>query len=625
MPTPTQDQLAKSIKAANAAGDTAAVQKLVSAYRAGAAAAPPAAAVAPPDTAATRVSTTFKPPETATPGQSTNTPMTWRGTGQAAATGGRNLAEGTVSAVGDIPSMAGAATGWVANKLGATDPQGVAKSTETGVRNYIDPVARVHLIAKMLGYDESKIPGPSHLYPTSGDVASVTDPAVKAVSPTAQDWTRHQAGNPLEGFTQGAVEFGPGMLSGRGEAGLARRAFTNVALPAAGGEVGGEVGKAMGNEPLGRLVGSAGMSALPGVGVRAVSGAPVTGERADMARYLRGQGVDLTAGDVRGGGAKWFESGLFGGKPGGIGDQQKEQFTSAALRPAGITADNAGPRVMQEAQNNFDQRYDSIVNRNNGVPMDNQMMADLVNTTDDYHRLKALPTNAPSVVNGYLQRISDATQAGNGTIPPDVFRTLRNDITTSIGKSADYETQSALRGFRDHMYDAIGRNGQPDLVNELQQTNRQYRNFKIVEGAMGGAGADTSLGTVTPAKLRASAQKSEGQTGYTQGRGDLNDLARAGDVMLKEPPNSGSPGRMGPMYLGAALSHAVSQGVTGDLGGAALTTAGALGPGLARRAFTSGPVRRAAVNNMLDPQPIMDPVVKALLARQAASQAGGSQ
>jgi hypothetical protein len=581
-----------------------------------------------PATAATTASRNFRTSTGAPqPGQQTNDwkPVTWTGTGKAAATGGRNLAEGTVALAGDVPGMAGGVTGWLANKLGVKDAEGYGKAAEEGVRSAIDPLAKIHAVAQLLGYKDSDIPGPSRLFPTSGDIASVTDPAVTAVSPTAEDWTRHRAENPVEGITQGAVEFGPGMLTGRGEAGLTRRFLTRTAAPAVGGEVGGEVGKALGNETLGRLIGSAGMSVVPGVGRRVVSGAPVTGERGDLARYLLDQGVDLTAGDIRGGGRKFLESGLFGGKPGALADEQKTQFNRAALRPAGITADNAGTQVMEQAQHNFDTRYDDIVARNNGVPLDNQLLTDLVNTTDNFHNLKSLAPNAPSIVNNYLQKISNAVQGGGGIIQPDVFRTLRNDITRSITESGDFETKNALRGFRDHMYDAIGRNGQPDVVADLQQTNRQYRNFKIIEKAMTAAGADTSLGNVSPARLRGAVQGSEGSAGYTQGRGDLNELARAGDVMLKDVPNSGTPGRAGPMFISAGLAHAMSQAMSGDWGSALMTAGGAVGPGLARQVVTSGPVRRMAVNNMLNPQPMVDPVVQALLARQAASLSGGGQ
>jgi hypothetical protein len=462
-------------------------------------------------------------------------------------------------------------------------------------------------VAKWLGASPEKLAeieamrkDRSWVGPTSAEVAEkVTNPVFgEAGAPTTR--------------TGKVLQTAASMLPGMGETSFTRA----VVAPTIGMEAGEEIGKRYGHETLGRLIGGFGGAVSPGGFTKGVT-RNVDPERSAQVRTLMDEGVDLTAGQASGSKPlKYLETGPFEGKPAAINERQGQQFSQAALQRAGITADRASPDVMLAEQENFGRQYDDLIARSGGAALDSPLETELLQTVDDFHRLKSLPQNAPTAVNGYFKRISDAARDNGGVIPPDVFKAVRSDIVRDLKNSKDPEVRQALGHLQDSMFDSIGRNGPPGIREQWRDVNNNYRNFKTIEKAMGGAGEDTSRGLITPGKLRTAVESGD-RTGYVQGRGDFADLARAAEGTMKPLPQSGTAARAAPIAIGSALAAGAGQLMSGNaMAGLGLLGGAAFQP-LASTILTSRPVRTAIVREAAGrPLPLLDPITAALIARQ---------
>src|SRR5438270_771317 len=70
----------------------------------------------------------------------------------------------------------------------------------------------------------------------------------------------------------------------------------------------------------------------------------------------------------------------------------------------------------------------------------------------------------------------------------------------------------------------------------------QWRNWKAIERASTGAGSATAEGYLSPSQLR-TAVVGQGRGAYARGEGDLAELARAGEAVLRPLPQSGTAPR----------------------------------------------------------------------------------
>jgi hypothetical protein len=236
----------------------------------------------------------------------------------------------------------------------------------------------------------------------------------------------------------------------------------------------------------------------------------------------------------------------------------------------------------------------------------------------DFQRLKG--ANPPQVVEDFMNRINDAANANGGVVPADVFKTIRSDIGRTLRASSDPETIQALRGFQDSLFNSLERTA-PAVAEDWRAVNDQYRHYKTLEKAMGGAGIDTAEGQVTPGKLRNASQKAAVEGAYQRGNAPYADISRAGQVMTPLP-NSGTAGRTIPTMLSALAGGTLA---TGELKPLLAAAAGAALPAGISSLLTSGPVRRALIRQLTGRGGAMlDPTTAALLARQL-DQSGGRE
>lgn len=168
--------------------------------------------------------------------QQPQAPVTAAGLGKAAATGLRSGTEAIPATGGDVPSLIGRGAGWAAGKVGL-DPEAAKESTETTVKGLISPGTIITKALQMAGVisPETAATITSVQAPTSQDVAKVTDPAVSAISPTAQEVTRHIPKNTAEEYTQTISSLAPAALApGSFWARLARVLGGGTAIEGAG-------------------------------------------------------------------------------------------------------------------------------------------------------------------------------------------------------------------------------------------------------------------------------------------------------------------------------------------------------------------------------------------------------
>jgi hypothetical protein len=286
---------------------------------------------------------------------------------------------------------------------------------------------------------------------------------------------------------------------------------------------------------------------------------PLTAEtpnaRSERIRRMQQEhGIELTGGQATGNEAlKYWEVGPYAGKPAGIADKQNRQLTRAALRELGVDSEVASPEVMASIQDRFGQYYQELINTSGGVVMTPDLENALLDIASRHEDLKG-PVKG-TVVEKYFNRIVDAAQANGGVIPPDVFNVIHSELAGTIrGASGAPELSvlaSTLQEMQDSLYDQIGRD-QPEIEAQARDLNNRYRNFKIVQKSVGGAGEAASFGFVSPGKLRAELERRD-PTGYSQGRTPLDVLAR--DAQSITPmPQTGTGARMAGSSLGGMVA-----------------------------------------------------------------------
>lgn len=424
-------------------------------------------------------------------------------------------------------------------------------------------------------------------------------------------------------YAQTAGEFLPAALGGEGSL-LARGA--RVLLPAAASETAGQLTKGTEAEPYAR-VGGALLS--PGVGSaarRVVTPIQTTPERAALANALRGEGVELTAGQATGSKPlQWMESTLgdlpgSGGRAAETQTRQAEQFTAAALRRAGETADRATPQVIDGAFNRIGHDFDQLAARNN-LHMDRQFATDLTDHVREYNSLVSPSLRAP-VVENIVNDLAHSAGQNGGVISGEVYQATRSRLDRLARTSAaDPQLSEALRGLRTSLDDAMERTistTNPADLGAWRNARNEYRNMLVVEKASTGAGSATAEGLISPSQLRNATVNTHGRRNYARGNGDFAELSRAGEAIMKPLPNSGTAPRMYMQHLASALSGAAGGSIAGLPG----AIAGAGVPAAFGRALMSRPAQAYLGNRVLGPRQgsmTREALAAALLAQEGNS------
>lgn len=341
-------------------------------------------------------------------------------------------------------------------------------------------------------------------------------------------------------------------------------------------------------QPIEQAATNAVMPALLSAPLAIVGKGPkASGARTDAIETLKREGVPLTAGQSRGSKALMTaESQLGGAAAQSFQDKQLSAFTKAALKTAGINADNAGPEVLTAAFDKAGKRFDDLAMMTT-VKMDPKFQNDLLQIVTDYQQVVGMP--APALEN-MMNRIGTIAAQNGGVIPGKSYKVLHTDLRTMIDGS-NSEVKQALIKMKSSLDDAVERSVSGKTLEAWRTVRQQYKNLVNITNAVSGAGEMAAAGLVKPANLR-NAVAAGDKRNYAKGIGDLNELSRAGVIAMPAIPDSGTAGRLGAMATtGAGVAGIM--GLAGQQGPSQLlSAAGAMAaPWLAGRAMLSPPGR----------------------------------
>ena len=526
--------------------------------------------------------------------------------------GASGLARGTMDLVGlpgTIGDVLNSGGQWALRK-GYEAVTGSAPSSKGGMveRFFAGPTPEVE--AKLIGGGRNPLGGANLRKQASDATGGATEYKAK---------TRpgKYAGTVGE-FIPGAVAFG---------AGNPENIIRYGVVPGLASEAAGQMTEGSALEPLARAGAAIAAPGLYNAARRLVTPFPTSPERIAAADALQNEGVDLTAGQRTGNKTlRYLESELGGNAGQQIADRQGEQFTSAALRRAGVTADRATPDVIDDAFTRIGQQFDDLAARNRLQP-DRLMARDITATVRDYFSMVPESQRAPVVTD----LITDIAQNSANGIDGATYQALRSRLDRLARGTADPQLGEALRGIRTALDDAMERTllrTNPADFGAWRQARNEYRNMLVLEKAATGAGEDAALGIISPSQLRGATVTEQGRRAYARGQGDFADLARSGEAVMKPLPQSGTAPRTAVRAAGAslpAIAGAAAGSPLGLLGSMLGGIAGATVPYAIGRAALSGPGRAYLSNQLLGPSANSLPQgianALALLGRSASDRA----
>jgi hypothetical protein len=316
-----------------------------------------------------------------------------------------------------------------------------------------------------------------------------------------------------------------------------------------------------------------------------------------------------------------------------IREEQGRDFIRAAWRRAGENADETTPATINAARNRIGGTIKTIANRNTLI-FTPQLNSELAQIEDG---LRFIPKEIAGPVRERISQLRDmqvaptpAAAAGGAppTVPGAAYRLLDSEIGKNIRNSRDGTYQAALTELRETIRRAMDASISPADAADWQQARRQYANLMVIANAARGAGAGAAEGMMSPLALRQALDTSTGG-GYAFGRGDMNELARIGQALLRAPPDSNTAGRTYAnnlltgqnLFSGAALGAGASGGaMMGGPVGAAVGAVGSLAlPRMVQMLMNSG-AGQAYLRNQVAANPtITQDLARALLVQQAST------
>lgn len=416
-------------------------------------------------------------------------------------------------------------------------------------------------------------------------------------------------------------EFAPAAIGG--PASWASRA-ARVAVPAVASETAGQMTEGTAMEPWARVAAALAAGRVANAtstsAQRAVTPLPTTPQHQQAVRTLEQEGVNaLTAGQRTGRKPlQWTESTLRDIPLANRGVErmvrtQENQYTRAALRRIGANADRAEPHVMAQAYADIGRQFNDLAARNAIIPS-RGFDRRLQRIATQYDAVTAPTMRVPLIEHTVNMLRNPATQQ-NGAIPGRLYQNMRSDLSREANRlrasdpPAGRAVSEILDALDDAMEASIRLRNRQDL-GAWRQARSRYRNYLAIEDAVSRAGPGAE-GIITPANLR-SATARQGKRAYVHGRGDLNQLARAGETVMRALPQSGTTPR------------AIAAGLLGGTGIANPMAAAV--PVVTGNALMSGPVQRYLSNQAVTGPlnlPQQSPAwLRGLLAYPGAEEAG---
>lgn len=553
--------------------------------------------------------------------------------------------------------------GWspvgVVSKPEMSDGVKAARIATLGAKGFSDTAAEAIGAIPELVASGMRAVGLENYAPEEGFYPNVIKQGVQkfgeAISPLTNALPDLGPAEPQSAFERGAVGAGSGVANaasfmlpgaviskfapaGSVLSGVGGAMASQPLVQLAAGGAGGGVAEGTGSEMAGLVTGLA-VPTVPAliksVGRRAITpfANQLSNNEQKLAKAAEKIGIKLTPGQATGSpGLRTMES-SFGQLPltaksqGEIYGGQRSAFNKAVLGKAGINASEASPEVLDDAFRAIGKEFDDLASKT-VVKVDQKFVDDIAGVASNYGR--RLPTDVAPVFKSYIDDLAVLQQnlANNPQIAGQEYQKISSAIkrrARSAGNNPDL--QEALLKLSTTLDDTLERSGGPALKGAWQDVRNRYRNMLTVDRAMGaGTQTDRSAANIPFSGLR-TAVKGMDKSGYSRGRGDLNELSRVGDFLGSAiPPDSGTARRSMMQSLltfggpGAAGGFAAAGGNPAIAAMVAALSVG--GPKAAQMAYSNPTVQAYLKNQLLQPQ--KGPAMAEMIAKIAAAQQLGN-
>ena len=319
------------------------------------------------------------------------------------------------------------------------------------------------------------------------------------------------------------------------------------------------------------------------------SGVKMTPERAAALDVMRKANVPLTGGQSTMNKKMMYAESQLGGQAAqAFQDTQLKAFTKEALKAAGVNADVATPEVLRNAYDAAGKRFEALAAATT-PKIDMGVQTALLDVADQYAQAKGV--NAAPVLENIINRIGTMAARNGGVLKGDQYRTITTDIRKYAEGSSDVELKTALGELREVLDDAVEQSMGGKTLEAWRKVRAQYRNLITVTDAVSGGGEMALQGIIDPVSLNNAVRNNVGKRSYAKGYGDLNELSRAGRLVMPKLPDSGSASRIGAMTGAGGLPLAAHFASQGDVKGLAATVAASATPYAVGRALLSKPGR----------------------------------
>jgi hypothetical protein len=403
-------------------------------------------------------------------------------------------------------------------------------------------------------------------------------------------------------------EFIPGALMGGG--GMVKNALQYGVVPGLASEAAGQLTEGTAAEPWARTIAALAAPVAAGAlakGARAVV-SPYGGadpERLKLAKVLDDFGITITAGQRTGAeGLRRAEGSTGAGQE--LMAQQADDFTKAALKTIGTDATRATPEVLAESANRIGKVFDDVLSGVDVTP-DAKALTDFSDALATYRQLAPKSVEVPLLANINKEMVRSFR---SGTpIPATTMATWRSSLsklTTSADTAIREAAIAALDAVDNSMTSTLTAMGRVDDVARLAEARGQWRNFLAIQKAASRAGEERALGVISPSALRNEIAL-QGRTAYAQGRrGDIGDLARAGEAVMKPLPTVAAGGVRNVPGVSSLISGAAGSAIGGPMG----AVAGMMAPSLYAAARMTKPMQAYLQNQLVQPGgPILSPQI----------------
>jgi len=415
------------------------------------------------------------------------------------------------------------------------------------------------------------------------------------------------------------------------------------ALQTAAGTAAGAVGEAT-DSPVAALATALAVPAAAATGARLITPIQQQGNaeyRALVAAAER-ENIPVTAGQATGSRfLKNLEGRLeqlpfTGAKQRAIREGSDEAFTRAAMRRTGTAASDATPDTLNAIRGRLGAEFENISNRNtlNVTPELENRLAQIEDS------LRFIPAELAGPVKARIDQLrgmmvappgsggaplAPGQTAPNPVIPGASYRMMDSALGRSMRSTSNGDLRAALGDIRDTLRTAMDKSISPEDAAAWDQLRRDYANLMVISRAAGGAGEAAATGRLSPLALRGAVNQSTGG-GYAFGRGDLNELARIGQSVLRPPPDSGTAGNnMANALLTGQLAAAGGIGGTmaaGPLGGAAGAASSMFLPRIVQALMNSDAGQAYLRNQAIQNGPRITPaLISALTGQQGTAYA----